>query len=567
MEAVEMIALVEKLRGEPHEWEWLEFKANRCEPQEIGEYISALANSACLTGKSRGYLLFGIDNKTHEVIGTSYNPYTEKAKGNQNLLFWLSTGLKPSVGFETHVVNHSKGRVVLIEIKPAENCPVKFYNVAWIRVGESKTELSKYPDKERAIWMRRTDWSAQICGNAMLHDLDTDAIRMAREQLEIKNHHQAKEIARWDTITFLNKTGVTVQGAITNTAVLLLGKPETFTLLSPATAQISWILRDASNKDLDYEHFGPPIILQVNRVLSRIRNLTLRTLPSGTLFPQEINQYDPWVIREALHNSIAHQDYWLGGRINVVETPHDLHISNSGSFLPGEIETVIRSDAPPEIYRNPLLAHTMVKMNMIDTQGGGIKRMFETQVKRFFPLPDYDLSKPERVSVTIHGEILDEQYSRILMEKLDLDIWTVILLDKVQKRMQISKEEHRRLKSLGFVEGRYPNLMVAGPIARLTGQKARHIREKGFDRHFYMNMIEELIQQHGPVSRNDIDQFLLDKLPEVLNPEQKKNRIHNLLGELSNRGKITNTGSRRSPRWQATGIEETGILIKKSEKI
>lgn len=113
----------------------------------------------------------------------------------------------------------------------------------------------------------------------------------------------------------------------------------------------------------------------------------------------------------------------------------------------------------------------MVNLNMIDTQGGGIKRMFLTQVKRFFPMPDYDLADPERVAVRLQGSILDERYSQLLMERSDLGLWTVILLDKVQKRIRIRKDEHKKLKAMKLVEGRYPNLFVAGRIAAVTGNK------------------------------------------------------------------------------------------------
>lgn len=116
-------------------------------------------------------------------------------------------------------------------------------------------------------------------------------------------------------------------------------------------------------------------------------------LPSGTLFPQEITQYDPWVIREALHNAIAHQDYRRHGRIVVVEFPDRVLLTNVGDFLPGDVETVIRQDAPQALYRNPFLADAMVELNLIDTQGSGIKRMFETQRRRSFPLPEL---RPER---------------------------------------------------------------------------------------------------------------------------------------------------------------------------
>lgn len=550
MNNAELVTLIDRLRLESHETEWLEFKLHHYEPQLMGEYLSALANAACLAGKPRGYLVFGVEDESHDVAGTMLDPYSAKGKGNQDLLIWLSMGLHPNVGFETFAVDHPKGRVVLFEINAAWDRPVNFYGTAYIRVGTSKTELRNHPAKEGAIWNRRSDWSAQISERATLADLDPEAILKAREQFKIKNPTQEAQVNKWDDATFLNKAKLTIQGAITNSAILLLGKPETATLLSPAVAKISWILKDAGNNELDYVHFGPPFILQVDRVLQRIRNLTFRKLPSGTLFPQEVAQYDPWVIREALHNCIAHQDYSLRGRINMVETPTTILLTNVGSFLPGDVETVIYQDAPLEIYRNPFLADAMVNLNMIDTQGGGIKKMFQSQAKRYFPLPDYELSKPDRVAVTIRGEILDEKYSALLMERSDLDLWTIILLDKIQKRMPISHDAHRRLKTLGVVEGRYPNLFISGRVAKLTGQEARHIKDKGFNKQYYLDLIVRLIKEHGPVGRGKIDELMLDKLPEVLTEKQRKAKIHNLLSELSRSGKIFKTGETSGSQWQ-----------------
>jgi len=549
MNAQELTALLDRLCRAPHETEWLEFKENKYEPQVLGEYLSALANAACLAGKSRGYLVFGVQDQTHAVVGTQFDPHAVKAKGNQDLLMWLAMGLQPNVGFEVHVLAHLKGRVVFFEVGPAWDRPVRFYGTAFIRVGTSKTELHKHPEKERAIWSRRTDWSGHVCEGATLADLDPTALEKAREQFRIKHPRQADDVVSWDDATFLNKTRLTVRGAVTNAALLLLGRPESATLLSPAVARISWILKDAQNREMDYEHFGPPFLLQVDRVLGRIRNLNVRALPSGTLFPQEITQYDPWVIREALHNAIAHQDYGLRGKVNVVETPSSILITNVGSFLPGDVDKVIRQDAPLEIYRNPFLAEAMVNLNMIDTQGGGIKRMFQKQMQRFFPMPDYNLAECDRVQVAIPGNILDEQYTRLLMEHADLDLWQVILLDRVQKRLGIPREAHRALKSAGLVEGRYPNLLIAAGVARLTGQKARHIRERGFNKQYYLDAIEALIREHQPIPRSEIDRLLLDKLPEVLDEKQKKAKIHNLITKLARQGRIENRGSRGHPAW------------------
>lgn len=547
--SVDLVALVDRLRALPSETEWLEFKRHRYEPQELGEYLSALANAACLANQPRGYLVFGIDDASHDVVGTHFDPYTAKGKGNQDLLPWLSAGMRPNTGIETRIVDHPDGRIVLFEVGPANGEPVNFYGTAHIRVGSSKTALRNHPEKERAIWTRGSDWSADVCQAASLADLDPEAIGKAREQFVIKHPGQAPHVSNWDDRTFLNKARLLSHGEVTNTALVLLGRSESATLLSPAVAKISWILKDAENRELDYEHIGPPFLLAGDRLLKRIRNLTVRALPSGTLFPQEITQYDPWVIRETLHNAIAHQDYRRHGRIVVVEFPDCVLVSNVGEFLPGDIETVIKQDAPQAVYRNPFLADAMVELNLIDTQGGGIKRMFETQRRRSFPLPDYDLSDPISVKVNLTGRILDERYTRLLMERTDLDLGQVMLLDRVQKGQTINRDDHRRLKSARLVEGRYPNLIVASAVAKAAGEAGRHIRERGFDKRYYVDLILALVQEHQPVARRDVDQVLIPKLPDRLTEEQKRRKVHNLLQELRRAGELDNCGTRNQPRW------------------
>ena len=540
-----LIALVDRLRALPAETEWCEFKRNNHEPQQFGEYLSALANAACVAVQPRGYLLFGIDDQTHEVVGTLFDPYATKAKGNQDLLLWLAGRLHPNTGFEPHIVAHPRGRVVLFEIGPARDQPVRFCDQAFIRVGSCKTELSKHPEKARVIWTRGRDWSAAVCEATTLADLDPEAVSVAREQFIVKHPGQAAQMAGWDDATFLSTAKLLKQGVVTHAALLLLGRAESAALLSPAVAKISWVLKDADNRELDYEHFGPPFLLVGDRLLKRVRNLMVRALPSGTLFPQEITQYDPWVIREALHNCIAHQDYGLHGRVVLVEYPDRVILSNVGDFLPGDVETVIRQDAPQTIYRNPFLA----ELNLIDTQGGGIKRMFETQRKRSFPLPDYDLAIPGHVTVSISGRILDERYTRLIMERTGLALEQVVLLDRVQKRKPIGRNEHRQLKAAGLVEGRYPSLMVAGAVAKATGETGRHIRERGFNKQYYLDLILALVNEHGPVGRNEVDEVLVPKLPERLTAEQKRRRVHNLLQELRRSGSITNQGTRSDPKW------------------
>jgi ATP-dependent DNA helicase RecG len=535
MNKAELHSLLARLREEPDETEWLEFKANRYHPQELGEYLSALSNSAAIHGRPKGYLVFGIKNLSHDIVGTDFDPQRVKGKGNQPLLIWLTVGLSPNVGFEHFVFREDGRRIVLFTVNPALDRPVKFYGKAFVRVGSSKTSLAEHPEKERLIWSRRTDWTAHVCEQATFDYLDPAAVRKARQEYKIKFSTKSAEVDAWDDVTFLNKVKMSIRGQITHAGLIFLGKDESSSLLSPAVARMSWILKDGANREQDYEHFGPPAIFWADRLSGKVRNLTVRALPSGTLFPVELPQYDAWVLREALHNCIAHQDYGAGARINVVEFPDRLLFANQGTFLPGSVESVILQDAPQEIYRNPFLAEAMVNLNMIDTQGGGIKRMFTTQVKRFFPLPDYDLSNPGRVAVTVQGRILDECYTKLLMQKSDLDLHYVVLLDNVQKGRSINKDEAMRLRRAGLIEGRYPNLVVSGKVASMTGGQAQHIRKRGFDNRYYRDLFLELIREHGPVSPDVINELFMEKLPDVLSDEQKHAKIRNLTYDLAHR--------------------------------
>jgi ATP-dependent DNA helicase RecG len=134
----ELFALLERLQRELNETEWLEFKDSRYDPEEIGEYLSALSNGACLAGRPKGYLVFGIEDESHDVVGTHFDPYREKAKGNQNLIMWLTMGLQPNVGFTIHQLNHPNGPVVIFEIGLAWDRPVTFSGKAFIRMARVK---------------------------------------------------------------------------------------------------------------------------------------------------------------------------------------------------------------------------------------------------------------------------------------------------------------------------------------------------------------------------------------------------------------------------------------------
>jgi len=318
--------------------------------------------------------------------------------------------------------------------------------------------------------------------------------------------------------------------------------------LSPAVAQITWKL-DAEEQA--YEHFDPPFLLNVNAVFARVRNLKFRLQPFNQLVPIELEKYDAKVVLEALNNCIAHQDYTRQARIIVVEKADRLIFENAGSFFEGSLDDYLFRDRIPRHYRNRLLAEAMVSLDMIDALGMGIKRMFLTQRNRYFPLPEYDFSQPDTVRMEIMGRLIDENYSRVLIEKADLDLGTVVALDKVQKRKPLTPQELKHLRRLNLVEGRVPALFVASSIAAITGDKAQYIRNRAFDAEHYKQMILDLLREFGSASRADIDSLLKGKLSDILTPEQQATKIKNLLYVMARKDRtIKNVGSRTKPDWR-----------------
>ncbi len=531
-----MIEVLNNLLSFTVENEVVEFKEakNQFDKDKLGKYFSALSNEANLKGQSHAWLLFGVKNDK-SVVGTSItdNQINEyKAE--------IANHTSPKLSFvDIHKVNYQGLNVLLLEIPAApQGTPVSWKGHRYGRDGESLGGLNDYELKKIQSQVVKNDWSAKIIEQATLNDLSQEAILMARKQYAEKNAKLKEEIQKWDDTTFLNKAKVCINGKITNTAILLLGKPESEHFISPATAKISWILKDRDNIEKDYEHFSCPLLLEVENVKSKIRNLKYRYIKDGTLFPDEVDQYDPYIVREALNNCIAHQDYTLGGKINVVEHEDGrLTFANSGTFIPESIEKVIETDAPETNYRNPFLANAMVNLNMIDTIGSGIKKMFVIQKNKYFPLPDYDFSN-EKITVQITGKVVDVNYARKLAELKELSLQEIMLLDKVAKNKSITNDEARQLKSKNLIEGRKPNYHISSSVANVTGEKAKYIKQRGIDDNYCMKIILDYIKEFKVASRSEIEELVLSKLPDILSETQKRNKVKNLLQKLKGNSKI-----------------------------
>lgn len=517
---------------------------------KIGRYFSALSNEANLRNTERGWLVFGVNDKTRQVMGTAYRPEIERLQSLKNQ---MRDGTEPSVTLRNiHVLVDEDGhRVILFEIPAApRGMPISWSGHYYARAGESLMPLGLDKLDEIRGQTIATDWTAQVIKGATLADLDPVAIATARERFAEKHAHRvsSEEVASWSDAAFLDRAKVTQNGAITRTALLLLGKMEAAGLLSPHPAEITWSLR---GEEQAYEHFYPPFLLASSAIYSRIRNVQIRLLPQDQLLAHEVSKYDQSVVLEALHNCIAHQDYSRNGRIIVTEYPDRLTFESEGGFVDGDpTDYATGARSTPRRYRNSWLVQAMAELNMIDQMGYGIQRIYDAQRRRFFPLPDYDLSDPSSVKLTIHGRVVDPAYSRLLMQYTDLDLVDVVNLDRVQKKLPITEDAIRHLRRRKLIEGRKPNFHVSAYVAAATATMADYVRTRAQDDEFYAKLLTDYLERAGAASRKQIDELLVNKLSDALSDEQKIKKIANLLTKLRRQGRIINTGSRAAPEWR-----------------
>ena len=544
----ELLDILDELLAN-EENECVEFKRakNDFDIDLLGKYFSALGNEANLKNKQYSWIIFGVDDKTHDLIDTNflYDNNFNKIKKQ------IADNTTDNITFiEIYSIYKDDKRVIMFQVPAASGVPINWKGFAYGRAGESLMPLASNKI-EQIKATANYDWSRQIIYEATIDNIDEEAIKLAREQFKKKYEGKevANEIDNISDIDFLNKVKLTLNGKITMACMLLLGKNEDDYLMNGYNPKMTWKLYDEINV-VDYEHFGIPFIVNVEKLKSKIRNLRYRYMVNeNTLFPNEVDQYDNYILRELINNCIVHQDYRLHGNINVMEYKDKLIITNEGNFIPETVENVLKDGFSSPYYKNQFLANAMVNLNMIDTVGSGIRRVYDIQKRKFFPMPDYDLSEENRVKVTLYGKIIDEKYSKILFEKTNLDIEKVMLLDRVQKGYEITKEQSDYLRKDNLIEGRYPNIYISSDIAKITNKKDEYIDNKGLDNSYYKDYIITYIEKFEKANRDDINKLIYPKLPVNMTEKNKNNRVRYLLTMLKKENRIENIGSDSKPIW------------------
>ena len=527
--------------------EWKEFKNLKnsfCgdEKDDVISYVSAIANM------EGGFLVIGVHDKTLEIVGTDTYNY-DRQKAILRLTDRCANLSSEGLDIIEYITSDTQRKVWVIRIpKHLPKRPVYAHDKAWQRIEDSLVELTL--ERLNAILdeplFTGSDWSAEIVQNATIDDLDEVAIAKARVMFKkVHSRIPAEEVNAWSVPEFLSNAGVMIDGGITRAAIILLGKPVSVFKLRPAVVRVTWSLRDEKQDVVDYEHFTVPFILTVDQILAKVRNLTMREMPGGTLFPDVMQQYDDYSMREILHNCIAHQDYTLQERINLVENPGFLYYENGGSFIPGTVQKALATHGPQRHYRNECLCNAMVNFNMIDIVGRGIRKIFNQQWERRFPMPDYEIDAAKKeVAVRLYGNAINEKYTKLLKENKDLSLEDCILLDAVQKGHRLSESDAKNLLERGLVEGEYPDLTISLSIARQTKQLPEYTKVKGLERHKIKQMALQFIQNAGEdgTKKNSLLDYLKDVLPQRNSQEQNLRLLGNILSEMNTEGSVVLRG-------------------------
>lgn len=522
--------------------EWKEFKelkhaVSGKDMDDIISYVSAISNM------NGGTLVVGVKDQKLDIIGIQdfYNYTPENLKFR---VLDLCTNLSSENFYvDEYITDDTKKTVWIIHIpKHQPRRVVIAHTKAYMRIGDSLVEMTE--ERHNKILHELIiddDWTAKIVPDATIEDLDKDAIEKARKEYKKRNPKYAEEMESWNDEKFLNKAKLLIQGKITRTAILLLGKEESEHFINPSVMKIRWSLKTHTNENKDYAIFSIPMILAVDELLAKIRNVRMVSIRPGTLFPDEMMRYDSFTIREPLNNCIAHQDYTMGARIEVVEYEDEkLIFRNAGTFIPNSVEKVVMNDCPESVYRNPFLVEAMRNLGMIETQGGGIRKLYLQQQKRCFPMPDYSFEE-NYVKVEIVGNIIDEKFARVVMKNNDLSLIEIMALDKVQKRKYISDDEIKLLKERNLIEGRKPNFYISAEIAKNTEDTklmASYIRNRAFDDDLYKQQILAYLDQYGKANRSQIQELIGKHLPDILTEDKKYNKVKNILQSMRTAGII-----------------------------
>lgn len=412
MNPSQLVSLVDELSRLPNETEWVEFKRSKAERTEIGENLSALANSVALLGRKCGYILWGIDNKTHKIVGTTFRPRQAKV-GNEELENWLLRLLDPRIDFRIHADEINGKNVVLFDVPTAPNRPVRFKDTEYVRVGSYTKKLRDFPEKERALWrifdrvpFEEGTAEENVSPDDVLNLIDYPKYFHLMQQPLPDNRRAILKRLTSDSVIRPrenNRYDITNVGAVLFARNLndlrRLGRKALRVIIYNGSDRVETIKEQTGGKGYAVGFEGA--IRYINDQLPQNEQI-------GQALRREVRTYPEIAIRELVANALIHQDFAISGAGPTVEVFTDrMEITNPGEPL---IDPLRFIDEPPR-SRNEILAALMRRMAICEERGSGIdKVIFNVEVFQL-PAPDFRVAGASTIAV-LYGPRKFRQMSR-----------------------------------------------------------------------------------------------------------------------------------------------------------
>lgn len=454
--------LLKNLISLPNETETVEFKENNFSPEDIGKRISALSNSANLHNKKNAYLVFGIQDITHDIVGTAFLPSNEKI-GNDQLEFWLSQHINPRIDFRIHEFKYDAKNIVLFEIPPAINQPIKFNNIAYIRVGSATPKLSDHPDKERKIWnnIQRNSFEKGIAKeNAssleILNLLDySKYFSLTKQEIPTETQQFVEKMAQHGLVrkVFDNSYDITNLGAI-----LFAKNLNDFPTIKRKSVRV--VLYKGNTKvDRIKEQEGTlGYAIAFESLLDYVNDKLPHNEEISKALRKEVKMYPEVAIREFVANALIHQDLSISGAGPMIEIfDNRIEITNTGEPL---IDTDRFIDHPPR-SRNEDLASFMRQIGVCEEGGTGVDRALINVALYQLPAPSFEkYDNFTKVTLYAHKDLKE----MTLDDKVRACFQHCVLKHIEKARMTNATLRDR----LGIGEKNYP---TASAIIRATIEK------------------------------------------------------------------------------------------------
>lgn len=365
--------LVEDLIQQPHESEWVEFKHNFHSPEEIGERISALSNSTCILNKEFGYLVFGIEDGTHNVVGTSFKAKSHK-RGGEELEMWLVTRLKPRIDFQIYEIDYNDKHISIFIIPAAKTQPIEFLHKSYIRIGSYTKLLNEFPEKQAKIW-RNTGkpYELEIAKEGLSIP---DVIRYLSTETYFDLMKVPYPSDQKGVIEKLIEDNIVVKihskYAITNLGALLFAKElKDFETVERKSVRV--IVYKGTNKvETIREQIGTKgYALGFAGMVNWINGQLPANEEIGKVLRTESRMYPEIAIRELVGNLLIHQDLNSKGFPMIEIFTDCIELTNPG-------EPIVNPDRFIDAYnsRNDKLADLMRRMGFCEEKGSGMDKVF-----------------------------------------------------------------------------------------------------------------------------------------------------------------------------------------------